>query len=216
MVRTVGCNIGLIPVISARWDGVMVAYKVHNLMMKVRFFLPQLILKTMDTLDKIKDILNYLDIGFVTSKNVLLINLNKIKEMNTNYEMLTKMIADDFNEEKLIKERYKDFDKKVVAEDKINPFNGVSSEEKVKPFTENSTKVTNNGDWRARLLIEYYELSDRLKKLRRTLVKINAGTIEFKGKSTMEMLYNQEKAMDTYKQILELRLEKEGIEFSIA
>lgn len=136
--------------------------------------------------------------------------------MNTIYEMLAKMIADDFNEEKLIKERYKDFDKKVVAEDKINPFNVVSAEEKVKPFAENPTKVTSNGDWKARLLIEYYELSDRLKKLRRTLVKINAGTIEFKGKSTMEMLCNQEKAMDTYKQILELRLEKEGIEFNIA
>lgn len=158
----------------------------------------------MDTLYRIKDILNYLDIGFVTSKNVLLINLNKIKEMNTIYEMLAKMIADDFNEERL---KY----------DKKNPDNDiVGTERKAKPFAGNPTKITINADWKARLLIEYYELSDRLKKLRRTLVKINAGTVEFKGKSTMEMLYNQEKAMDTYKQILELRLEKEGIEFNIA
>lgn len=158
----------------------------------------------MDTLkDRIKDIVNYLGVGFISSRNVLLINLNKLKkqEMDTIYEMLAKMIADDFNEERL-----KD-DKKKGA---------VNNEEKVRPFAENPTKVTSNGDWRARLLIEYYELSDRLKKLRRTLVKINAGTIEFKGKSTMEMLYNQEKAMDTYKQILELRLEKEGIEFNMA
>ena len=158
----------------------------------------------MDTLDRIKDILNYLDIGFVTSKNVLLINLNKIKEMNTIYEMLAKMIADDFNEERL------KYDKKNLDNDIVG------AERKAKPFAENPTKLTTTGDWRTRLLIEYYELSDRLKKLRRTLVKINAGTVEFKGKSTMEMLYNQEKAMDTYKQILELRLEKEGIEFNIA
>jgi len=158
----------------------------------------------MDTLDRIKDILNYLDIGFVTSKNVLLINLNKIKEMNTIYEMLAKMIADDFNEERL------KYDKKNLDNDIVG------TERKAKPFAENPTKLTTTGDWRTRLLIEYYELSDRLKKLRRTLVKINAGTVEFKGKSTMEMLYNQEKAMDTYKQILELRLEKEGIEFNIA
>lgn len=158
----------------------------------------------MDTLDRIKDILNYLDIGFVTSKNVLLINLKKIKEMNTIYEMLAKMIADDFNEERL------KYDKKNLDNDIV----GV--ERKAKPFAENPTKLTTTGDWKTRLLIEYYELSDRLKKLRRTLVKINAGTVEFKGKSTMEMLYNQEKAMDTYKQILELRLEKEGIEFNIA
>lgn len=161
----------------------------------------------MNTLkDKIKDIVNYLGVGFISSRNVLLINLNKLKkqEMNTIYDMLAKMIADDFNEERF-------------GDNKKNLDNGtVNAEGKVKPFAENPTKVTSNGDWKARLLIEYYELSDRLKKLRRTLVKINAGTIEFKGKSTMEMLYNQEKAMDTYKQILELRLEKEGIEFNIA
>lgn len=125
--------------------------------------------------------------------------------MNTIYDVIAKMmIAEDFNEERIAKERFKDNK------------NTVNVEGKVRPFAENPTKLTTNGDWRIRLLTEYYELSDRLKKLRRTLVKINAGTIKFEGKSTMEMLYNQEKAMDTYKQILELRLEKEGIEFNMA
>ena len=68
-------------------------------------------------------------------------------------------------------------------------------------------------DWKDRLKGEYLQLQDRLKKLRRTLTKIDAGTIDFSGKSTIPVLLTQEKHMTDYLHTLEVRMELEGIEY---
>ena len=68
-------------------------------------------------------------------------------------------------------------------------------------------------DWKDRFKGEYLQLKDRLKKLRRTLVKIDAGTIDFQGKSTIPVLLTQEKHMLDYLHTLEVRMELEGIEY---
>lgn len=68
-------------------------------------------------------------------------------------------------------------------------------------------------DWKDRLKGEYMQLQDRLKKLRKTLVKLDAGTLEFKGKSTIPVLLTQEKHMIDYLHTLEVRMELEGIDY---
>lgn len=68
-------------------------------------------------------------------------------------------------------------------------------------------------DWKDRLKGEYIQLQDRLKKLRKTLVKIDAGTIDFKGNTTIPVLLTQEKHMLDYLHTLEVRMELEGIEY---
>lgn len=68
-------------------------------------------------------------------------------------------------------------------------------------------------DWKDRLKAEYLQLQDRLEKLRRTLTKIDAGTIDFKGKTTIPVLLTQEKHMTDYLHTLEVRMELEGIDY---
>ena len=68
-------------------------------------------------------------------------------------------------------------------------------------------------DWKDRLKAEYLQLKDRLEKLRRTLTKIDAGTIDFKGKTTIPVLLTQEKHMTNYLHTLEVRMELEGIDY---
>jgi hypothetical protein len=66
-------------------------------------------------------------------------------------------------------------------------------------------------DWKQRLRGEYLQLKDRRNKLHTTLVKIGAGTLEFKGNTPIELLFKQQDAMDAYIEILEMRAELEGI-----
>lgn len=68
-------------------------------------------------------------------------------------------------------------------------------------------------DWKDRLKGEYLQLRDRLMKLRRTLTKIDAGTIDFNGKTTIPVLLTQEKHMIDYLHTLEVRMELEGIDY---
>lgn len=68
-------------------------------------------------------------------------------------------------------------------------------------------------DWKDRLKGEHLQLQDRLKKLHKTLAKIEAGTLEFKGKSTIPVLLTQEKYMIGYLNTLEVRMELEGIDY---
>lgn len=67
-------------------------------------------------------------------------------------------------------------------------------------------------DWKKRLKGEYLQLKDRRNKLHTTLVKIGAGTIDFKGKTPISLLFKQQDAMDAYLELLEMRAELEGIE----
>ena len=67
-------------------------------------------------------------------------------------------------------------------------------------------------DWKKRLKGEYLQLKDRRNKLHTTLVKIGAGTIDFKGKTPINLLFKQQDAMDAYLELLEMRAELEGIE----
>lgn len=67
-------------------------------------------------------------------------------------------------------------------------------------------------DWKLRLKGEYHQLKARRAKLHTTLVKIAAGTIDFKGKTPISLLFKQQDAMDAYLELLEMRAELEGIE----
>lgn len=83
----------------------------------------------------------------------------------------------------------------------------------LKQYNMDSTiDLRTSSDWKERLKGEYLQLKDRRNKLHTTLVKIAAGTIEFKGKTPVNLLFKQQDAMDAYLELLEMRAELEGIE----
>lgn len=96
-----------------------------------------------------------------------------------------------------------------IARNTISYLNFLKSVHTNTPWLELQSSL----DWKDRLKGEYMQLQDRLKKLRKTLVKIDAGTITFKGKSTIPVLLTQEKHMIDYLHTLEVRMELEGIEY---
>ena len=96
-----------------------------------------------------------------------------------------------------------------IARNTISYLNFLKNENINKPWLALQSSL----DWKDRLKAEYIQLQDRLKKLRRTLVKIDAGTINFNGKSTIPVLLTQEKHMVDYLHVLEVRMELEGIEY---
>ena len=70
----------------------------------------------------------------------------------------------------------------------------------------------NSEDFKDRLLAEYNQTKIRYDKLRKMLVKYEAGTLDFIPKCSLDLLKRQMSAMDTYLYILEIRAEVEGIE----
>ena len=96
-----------------------------------------------------------------------------------------------------------------IAKNTISYLTFLKNESASKPWLELQSSL----DWKDRLKGEYMQLQDRIKKLRRTFVKIDAGTIDFKGKSTIPVLLIQEKHMIDYLHTLEVRMELEGIEY---
>lgn len=96
-----------------------------------------------------------------------------------------------------------------IARETISYLTFLKSENANKPWFALQSSL----DWKDRLKAEYLQLQDRLKKLRRTLTKIDAGTIDFKGKTTIPVLLTQEKHMMGYLHTLEVRMELENIDY---
>lgn len=96
-----------------------------------------------------------------------------------------------------------------IARETISYLTFLKSESANKPWFALQSSL----DWKDRLKAEYLQLKDRLEKLHRTLTKIDAGTIDFKGKTTIPVLLTQEKHMTNYLHTLEVRMELEGIEY---
>lgn len=78
---------------------------------------------------------------------------------------------------------------------------------------DNIVKLIKSTDWKERLLGEYYYLKDKIEKLHKTNTKIIAGTIKFEAKTPTDLLVKQESIMTAYLNLLETRLELEGIKY---
>lgn len=65
--------------------------------------------------------------------------------------------------------------------------------------------------WQVRMQTEYKEVKARYNKLHSVIVKIEAGTCDFKPACSLELLKRQEKAMGEYLYVLELRAEVEKV-----
>ena len=63
-----------------------------------------------------------------------------------------------------------------------------------------------------RFVVEYKQLCDRLSKLHRMVTRYRAGNLNFEPDCPLQLLMDQEKAMNEYKSILEVRAEIEGID----
>lgn len=78
---------------------------------------------------------------------------------------------------------------------------------------DNIVKLIKSTDWKERLLGEYYYIKDKLEKLHKTNTKIVANTIKFECKTPTDLLVKQESIMTAYLNLLETRLELEGIQY---
>lgn len=67
-------------------------------------------------------------------------------------------------------------------------------------------------NYKDRFKAEYYQLKTRRDKLHAMIVKYAAGSLDFEPSCPLELLEVQEKAMDEYLKILEVRAEIEKIE----
>lgn len=66
-------------------------------------------------------------------------------------------------------------------------------------------------EWQVRFKEEYCDLKNRQAKLHKMLVKYDAGTLDFKPTCPVELLRQQEVAMNDYMRILEIRAQIEGV-----
>ena len=67
-------------------------------------------------------------------------------------------------------------------------------------------------DYKERFKGEYYQVKERYERLRRMIVRYQAGTLSFEPKCDLELLKSQLSAMRDYIYILEVRAQIEGIE----
>lgn len=73
-------------------------------------------------------------------------------------------------------------------------------------------EMMNSEDFKERFKAEYYQTKTRYDKLHKTLIKYEAGTLNFEPKCSLELLTEQAKHMGLYLKCLEIRAEIEGIE----
>lgn len=73
-------------------------------------------------------------------------------------------------------------------------------------------EMMNSADYKERFTAEFVQLCIRRDKLRRMLVKYEAGTLTFKPTCPLRLLREQLTAMEDYLYILEVRAELEGVE----
>lgn len=67
-------------------------------------------------------------------------------------------------------------------------------------------------DYKERFKGEYYQVKERYERLRKMVVRYQAGTLNFEPKCDLELLKSQLSAMRDYIYILEVRAQIEGIE----
>lgn len=75
-----------------------------------------------------------------------------------------------------------------------------------------TVELMTSNDYKERFKGEYYQLKTRLERLHKMIVKLVAGTLDFKPDCPTDLLIQQEAAMQTYLHALEMRAEYEGIE----
>lgn len=66
-------------------------------------------------------------------------------------------------------------------------------------------------DYKERLKAEYHQTKQRYQKLRQTLVKYEAGTLDFTPPYDIDILRQQKSCMSRTLYLLEIRAEAEGI-----
>lgn len=76
----------------------------------------------------------------------------------------------------------------------------------------NTVELMGSNDYKDRFKAEYYQLKIRCDKLRKMVIKYEAGTLDFTPDCPLELLKNQASAMEHYLYCLEIRAEIEKIE----
>lgn len=69
-------------------------------------------------------------------------------------------------------------------------------------------------NYKERFIQEYHQLVDRRNKLHKMLIKLDAGTLDFKPSCPSYILKQQEYVMNSYIDILETRAEIENVNLS--
>ena len=72
--------------------------------------------------------------------------------------------------------------------------------------------LMNSDNYKERLKAEYLQVKIRYEKLRKMLVKLDAGTLDFTPKCTKALLLEKKRYMGEYIRCLEVRAEVEGVE----
>lgn len=67
-------------------------------------------------------------------------------------------------------------------------------------------------DYKERFKGEYYQVKERYERLRKMVVRYQAGTLNFEPKCDLELLKSQLSVMRDYIYILEVRAQIEGVE----
>ena len=67
-------------------------------------------------------------------------------------------------------------------------------------------------DYKERFKGEYYQVKERYERLRKMVIRYQAGTLNFEPKCDLELLKSQLSAMRDYIYILEVRAQIEGVE----
>lgn len=73
-------------------------------------------------------------------------------------------------------------------------------------------ELMNSADYKERFKAEYYQTKIRYEKLHKTVIKYEAGTLNFTPSCSIELLKAQKRAMGEYLYNLEVRAEIENIE----
>ena len=77
---------------------------------------------------------------------------------------------------------------------------------------EETVRLMESGHYKDRFIAEYLQAKIRYEKLRNTLVKYDAGTLDILPNCEVRVLKDQLQAMDDYIYALEVRAEQEDIE----
>ncbi len=72
-------------------------------------------------------------------------------------------------------------------------------------------ETEDTGDYKTRMISEYYQLKERYTKLNKMLVKYEAGTLDFEPDCPIDLLKRQKRVMGEYLYVLEIRAEIEDI-----
>lgn len=75
-----------------------------------------------------------------------------------------------------------------------------------------TVKLMESSDYKDRFRAEYWQTKIRYEKLHKTIVKYDAGTLNFKPDCSISLLREQKSFMGNYLNLLEIRAEIEDIE----